>query len=238
MDNLEGKLNHIEDWKQERARVKPYIDIAVEFHNKARIEAHWKNYEHAAYLYREAIQNYKNAVSQNPKYYLQDLLDRIDHVIGEYIYNTFNLKSYGDKLKNEPGIRDFVNFINNLKEEEKKYINSYDIAMAYLHIADQYLEDSNLDRAYEFYIKVIDCHCGRSFVERDAYLKMSKILFMQGRYKEALVYFVSVLSFDRDNPEVISCIVQCLERLGIVEHKEKFLTATPNEAKKLIMEVL
>ncbi|MFH1854366.1 MAG: hypothetical protein ABH815_03530 [Candidatus Omnitrophota bacterium] len=238
IDNIEEKLNHINEWNLERSKVKPYIDIAVEFHNKARAETHWKNYEHAAHLYREAIQNYRNAVSQNPKYYLHDLLDRIDRVIGEYIYNIFNLKSCGDNLKNERGIRDFVNFIDSLKDEERVYIEPYDIAMAYMRIADLYLEDGNLDMAYGFYKRIIDCDCGRPFVEHDTYLKMAKILFIQGKLKEALVDFVSLLSFDRKNPEVISYIGQCLERLGIAEYKDRFLAATPNEAKKLIMEVL
>lgn len=238
MDNLEEKLNHIEEWNQERSRVKPYIDIAVEFHNKARAEAHWKNYEHAARLYREAIQNYRNAVSQNPRYYLHDLLERIDRVIGEYIYNTFNLKTHGDKLKDERGIRDFENFIENLKEEERKYIEPYDIAMAYMRVGDQYSGEGNPERAYVFYKKIIDCDCGRPFVEHDTYRKMAKILFTQARYKEALVDFVSLLSFDRENREAISYIVQCLDKLGIAEHKKKFLAAKPNEAKKLIMEVL
>jgi len=238
MDNLEEKLNNIEEWNQERSRVKPYIDMAVELHNKARAEAHWKNYKHAADLYKKAIENYRNAVNQNPKYYLQDLLDRIDHVIGEYVYNAFNIKTYGDRLKDEGGILDFVNFIDNLKEEEKGYIGSYDVATAYMRIADQYLGDKNLDRAYEFYKRIIDCDCGRPFVERETYLKMAKILFEQARFKEALVDFVGLLSFDRENKEAIIYITQCLQRLGIAQHKEKFLKATPNEARKLIMEVL
>ena len=238
MDNIEEKLNHIEEWNQERSRVKPYIDIAVEFHNKARAEAYWKNYEHAESLYRKAIQNYRNAVSQHPKYYLYDLLDRIDRVIGEHIYNTFNLKTYGDKLKDERGIRDFEDFVDNLKDEEKKYIEPYDIAMAYMRISDQYYEEENLNRAYEFYKKIIDCNCGRSFVERDAYRKMAKILFAQARFKEALIDFVSLLSYDREDSEIVSYIVRCLDKLGISEHKRKFLAAKPNEAKKLIMEVL
>lgn len=238
MDNIEEKLNHIEEWNQERLRVKPYIDMAVELHNKARAEARWKNYEHAAHLYREAIESYRNAVKQNPKYYLQDLLDRIDHVVGEHIYNTFNLKTHKDNLENERGINDFVNFIDNLKDEEKKYIDSYDIAMAYMRIADLYSDEGSLDRAYGFYKRIIDCGCGRGFVERDTYFKMARILFTQAKFKEALVDFVTLLSFDRENKEVIYYILQCLERLGIAEHKKKFLTASPNGARKLIMEVL
>ena len=50
--------------------------------------------------------------------------------------------------------------------------------------------------------------------------------------------FVSVLSFDRGDKEIISHIEDCLKKLGIAGHKNKFLKATPNEAKKLIMEVL
>ena len=65
------------------------------------------------------------------------------------------------------------------------------------------------------------------------------ITFEQARFKEAVVTFVAVLSFDRDNKEVISCISDCLNRLGIApKYKEKFLVATPKEATKLIMEVL
>jgi tetratricopeptide (TPR) repeat protein len=238
MDNIEDKLNHIEEWNKERSRVKPYIDIAVEFHNKARAEARWKNYEQAARLYREAIENYRHAVKQNPKYYLQDLLDRIDHVIGEHIYNTFNLKIQGDNLKNERGINNFVEFIDKLKDEEKRYIDPYDIAMAYMRIGDMYSGEGNPDRAYVFYSRIIDCDCGRSFVDHDTYIKMARILFTQGKFKEALIDFVTVLSFDRENKEAVSAILQCLDRLGIAEHKKKFLGASPNEAKKLIMEVL
>jgi tetratricopeptide (TPR) repeat protein len=238
MDNIEDKLNHIEEWNQERSRVKPYIDIAVEFHNKARAEARWKNYEHAARLYREAIENYRHAVKQNPKYYLQDLLDRIDHVIAEYIYNTFNLKIHGDNLKSERGIDDFVEFIDKLKDEEKRYIDPYDIAMAYMRIGDMYSGEGDPDRAYVFYKRIIDCDCGRNFVEHDTYIKMARILFTQGKFKEALIDFVTILSFDRENKEAGFYILQCLDRLGIAEHRKKFLSASPNEARKLIMEVL
>ena len=237
-NNLEEKLRNLEEWNNERARVKPFIDIAVDYHNGARIEARWKNYEAAIHFYREAIENYREAVAQNPKYYLQDLTDRIDHVIEEYINNTFNLKKSGDNLKNEVGIREFVNFIDNLKDEERKYIDIYDITVTYLDIADFYYEDRNFDRALEFYGTVINARCGRSFINRDAYFKTGKILFEQSRFKEALVSFVSVLSFDKGNREAISCMERCLEKLGVMKHRDKFLTATPNEAKKLIMEVL
>ena len=96
----------------------------------------------------------------------------------------------------------------------------------------------DLKKALEFYKKVIDADCDRPFINRDAYFKMARILFEQARFKEALVSFVSVLSFDRDDKEIISHIEDCLKRLGIMEHRDKFLRATPNEARKLIMEVL
>lgn len=238
MDNIDEKLRNLEEWNNERARIKPFIDIAVDYHNRARTEVRWKNYEQAANFYREAIRNYKSAVSQNPKYYLQDLLERIDRVIGEYINNTFNLKTSGYRLKTESGIRDFVNFIDNLKHEEKRYVDPYDIAQAYLRIADFYYEENNLEDAHEFYNRVIDTNCGRSFVNRDAHFRIGKIQFDQMRFKEALVSFVSVLSFDSSNKEALRCLEDCLKRLGILEYKTKFLNITPNEAKKLIMEVL
>ncbi|MFC1667320.1 tetratricopeptide repeat protein [Candidatus Omnitrophota bacterium] len=239
MDNIEEKLRNLEEWNSERARVKPFIDIAVESHNRARTEARWKNYEQAAQFYREAIQNYKNAVSKNPKYYLQDLLERIDHVIEEYLNNSFNLKTSGDKLKIESGIRDFVNFIDNLKSDEKKYIDPYDIARVCLRIADSYYyEQKKPKRALEFYNRVVDTGCNRPFVERDAYLKMSRILFDEARFKEALVSCVAILSFDRGDKEAVDRLKHCLSRLGILQYESKFLRATPKEAKKIIMEVL
>jgi len=237
-DNVERKLGNLEEWNNERAKVKPFIDIAVDYHNRARLEARWKNYEAAGHFYREAIENYRNAVAQNPKYYLQDLLDRIDHVIEEYINNTFNLKRSGNNLKNETGIHGFINFVNSLKEEERNYIDPYDITLAYLDIADFYYEDRHFDRALEFYEIVLDANCDRPFVNRNAYFKIGKILFKQSRFKEALVSFVSMLSFDKTNKDAIDWLERCLEKLGILEYKDRFLTATPSKAKKLIMEVL
>lgn len=238
MENIEDKLKNLEEWNNERKRVKPFIDTAVDYHHKARIEAHWKNYKEAAELYREAIRNYKEAVIQNPKYYLQDLLERIDHVIEEHINNAFNLKTSGDTLKNEEGIAEFINFIGNLEHEEKKYIDPYDIAQAYIRIGDFYYEEKNLNKAAEFYNRVIDIQCDRPFINREVYFNIGKIYFEQLRFKEALVSFVSVLSYDRGNKEVIGRLEECLVKLGIREHKDKFLAASPNDAKKLIMEVL
>ena len=238
MENIEDKLKNLEEWNNERKRVKPFIDTAVDYHHKARIEAHWKNYKEAAELYREAIRNYKEAVIQNPKYYLQDLLERIDHVIEEHINNAFNLKTSGDTLKNEEGIAEFINFIGNLEHEEKKYIDPYDIAQAYIRIGDFYYEEKNLNKAAEFYNRVIDIRCDRPFINREVYFNIGKIYFEQLRFKEALVSFVSVLSYDRGNKEVIGRLEECLVKLGIREHKDKFLAASPNDAKKLIMEVL
>ena len=109
----------------------------------------------------------------------------------------------------------------------------------YFGIADLYYEEKNLERAYKFYNKVIDTGCNRPFINRDSYFKMARILFEQQRFKEALVNFVAVLSFDRGNKEVVSYLEDCLKRLGIAaRHKHKFLAATPREVTKLIMEVL
>lgn len=237
-DDIEQKLKNLEEWNAERARVKPFIDTAVEYHNNARREAHWKNYEKASWFYKEAIKNYKSAVGLNPKYYLQDMLERIDSVIEEYINNLFNLKISEDRLKTEKGIKEFVEFIDNLNPEERRYLDSYDIARSYLHIADMYYEEGNLDGGHEFYNKVLDVQCNRTFVNKNAYFKNGKILFKKKRFKEALVSFVSSLSFDRNDVDSVSYIDRCLKELKIVEHRSKFLSSTPNEAKKLIMEVL
>ena len=237
-DNIEQKLKNLEEWNRERERVKPIIDAAVDFHNKARAEVHWKNYEAAANCYRDAIKNYKSALSLNPRYYLQDLLERIDHVIEEHVNNTFNLKTSDDRLETKNGIADFTDFIENLTLEEKKYIDPYDIAQAFFRIADLFYAEGDFKNAYEFYNKVVEVNCDRPFVNRDAYFNAARILFDQNRYKEALVSFVSVLSFDRENKEIIAYIDDCLKRLGISKHMNKFLVATPKEARKLIMEVL
>lgn len=238
MGDIEEKLKHLEEWNDERARVKPFIDGAVDCHNRARMEARWNNYEQAAYLYKEAIAGYKNAVSQNPKYYLQDLLERIDHAIEEYINNTFNLKISGNRLKDEKGIDTFVDFIDNLKPEEKRYMESYDVAQACLRAADFYYLNKKLKKASEFYNRVINAHCGRPFIDRDAYFKIGKVFFEETKFKEALVSFVSVLSFNRSDNEAVSYIEDCLERLGILKYRSKFIKASPHEATKLIMEVL
>ncbi len=238
MDSIEEKLRHLEEWNDERARVKPFIDIAVDYHQRARMEALLKNYGQAVRFYKEAIQNYRNAVGQNPRYYLQDLLERIDHVIEEHVNNSFNLRISGDRLRKEDGIHEFVNFIDGLDVEKKRYIDNYDIARAYLEIADFYNEGRKSKKALEFYDRTLDARCGRSFIEREAHFKMGGILFEQMRFKEALLSFVSVLSFDRMDQEVISHIEDCLERLSISEYRDRFIKATPNEAAKLIMEVL
>ena len=238
-NNIEEKIKNLEEWNNERSRVKPFIDAALEHHNRARVEARWRNYEKAAHFYREAIENYRKALSENPKYYLQDLLDRIDYVIEEHVNNVFNLKTSGNTLKDESSICEFVDFIDNLKAEEKKYIDIYDIAYAFFRIGDfYYSEKKDLKKAYEFYNRVIEINCNRPFINRDSYFKIGNILFEEKRFKEALVSFVSVLSFDRGNKEIIRSVEDCLQKLGILEHRKKFLTTTPNKARKLIMEVL
>lgn len=238
-DNIEDKIRNIEEWNKEREKVKPLIERAVDYHNKAREEARRRNYEEASGLYREAIRHYRSAIELKPRFYLHDLLERIDRVVGEHINNTFDLKTAGDLLKTETGIREFTDFVNRLKFDEKRYIDAYNIAHAYSRIASMYYEEKDLERAYEFYNKVIDAGCNRPFVVRDSYFNMARILFDQKRFKEALVSFVAVLSFDRGNKEVIAYIEDCLKRLGIdPKYKEKFLAATPREATKLIMEVL
>lgn len=238
MDNIEEKLRNIEEWNSERAKVKPLLDVAVDCHNKARREVQWKNYESALEYYRGAIKNYKEALALKPKYYLQDIVERIDSVVGEHLNNIFNFKISGDRLKNENGIKDFLEFIDNLDPEEKRYIDSYEIAFAYLKIGDVYNEDSDFNRAVGFYNRAIDVECQRPFVNMDAHFKVGAILFNQKRFKEALISFVSAVSFDRDNEKAIKYIELCLRELKIAEHRNKFLSATPNEAKKLIMEVL
>lgn len=239
MDNdIEEKIKNLEEWNRERERVKPIIDLAVDYHNKARTEARWRNYEKAAELYRDAIGNYKKALSLEPKYYFQDLLDRVEHVVEEYINNVFNLKTSDDRLKTKKGISEFVEFIDGLRDDEKKCLDPYDVAHVFLRIADLYYEERNSNEAYKFYTRVIEVNSDRPFVNRDAHFKIGRILFEQKRFKEALVSFVSALSFDRDNKEYVSNIEDCLKKLGIAEYKKKFIVATPNEARKLIMEVL
>jgi len=238
MDNIEEKIKNLEEWNSERAKVKPFLEEAIDFHNKARREAQWKNYEKAQEFYRKAIENYKNALSLNPKYYLKDILERIDSIIEEHVNNAFNLKVSDDKLKAESGIREFSNFIDNLSPEERRYICPYDIALSFLRIGDLYYEDGDLDKACEFYNKVISAQCQRPFINKGAYFKIGRILFDQKRFKEAIISFVSALSFERDNLETVTYLEACLKELRIVEYKDRFLSISPNEAKKLIMEVL
>jgi len=238
MDNSEEKIRNIEEWHKERGKVKPFIDTAVDYHNRARIEARYRNYQYASELYRHAIENYQEAMKQGPKYYLQDLVDRIDYVIEEYVNNLFNLKISGDSLKHEQGINDFVQFFDGLNNEEKKYIHKHDIAQTYINVSDFYYNKGMFEKAAYFYKMALDVNCGRPFVDREAYYKIAVIHFKENRFKEAVVNFVSVLSFDRENKEVISYIEQCLQRLGISQYKDRFLAAGPNDAKKLIMEVM
>lgn len=144
----------------------------------------------------------------------------------------------GDNLKSKNGIRAFRDFIDNLKLEEKKCLNPYDIAQAFLRIADLHAEEDNLDEAYEFYNKVIEVNCDRPFIDREAYFNAGKVLFQKARFKEALVSFVWALRFNPKDKDVIACLDDCLKKLHIYEYREEFLKATPKEAKKLIMEVL
>lgn len=238
IDNIEEKIKNLEEWNSERANIKPILEVAVDYHNKARREAYWKNYEKASEFYKQAIENYRSALKLNPKYYLQDIIERVDSVIGEHMGNMFNIRISGDRLKTDQGVREFVEFIENLSSEEKKYIDQYEIALSYFKIGDIYFEEGVFDKAYDFFNKVAILQCDRPFLNRDAYFKMGQILFNKKRFKEALVSFVSVLSFDRDNAEAVNNLDRCLKELKIFEHRFKFLSATPNEAKKLIMEVL
>ena len=238
IDNIEQKIKNLEEWNNERANIKSILETAVDYHNKARREAYWRNYEKASEFFKQAIENYKSALKLNPKYYLQDIIERVDSVIGEHMNNIFNLKISGDRLRTEQGVREYVEFIENLNPEEKQYINQYEIALSYFKIGSIYFEDGSFDRAYEFFNKAASLQCNRPFLNRDTYFKIGQILFNKKRFKEALVSFVSVLSFDRDNIDAVNHLDKCLKELKISEHRFKFLSATPNEAKKLIMEVL
>lgn len=237
-NKIDEKIKNIEDWNKERARIKPVLDIAVDYHNKARREKYWKNFEKASEFYIKAIENYRNALKLDPRYYLQDIVDRVDSVIEEHVNNTFDLKTSGDRLKTEQGVKEFMEFMEGLSFEESRYIDRYEIALSYFKIASVYFEDRSFEKAYEFFNKVVSLECNRPFLNRDAYFKIGEILFNQKRFKEALESFVSMLSFDRANQEAVSHIDKCLKQLKISEHRIKFLSATPNEAKKLIMEVL
>lgn len=238
MNNIDEKIKNIEEWNRERARIKPVLDIAVDYHNKARREKYWKNFEKAVEFYIKAIENYRSALKLNPRYYLQDIVDRVDSVIEEHVNNMFNLKISGDRLKTGQGVKEFMEFVEGLSAEEKKYIDLYEIALSYFKIANMYFEEGDFEKAYEFFNKVVGLECNRPFLNRDAYFKIGEILFNKKRFKEALESFVSMLSFDRANSEAVSHIDKCLKQLKISEHRIKFLSATPIEAKKLIMEVL
>jgi len=236
--NIEEKIKNLEEWNSERARIKPVLQIAVDYHNKARREKYWKNFEKASEFYIHAIENYRSALKLNPRYYLQDIVERVDSVIEEHVNNMFNLKICGDRLKTKQGVKDFIEFMEGLNPEEKKYVDQYEIALSYFKIADIYFGDGDFDKAYEFFNKAADMGCNRPFLNRDTYLKIGEILFNKKRYKEALVSFVSALSFDRGSADAACYLDKCLKELKIFEHRFKFLSATPNEAKKLIMEVL
>jgi tetratricopeptide (TPR) repeat protein len=236
--DIEEKIKNLEEWNSERDRIKPILGIAVDFHNKARREAYWKNHEKASEFFKLAIENYRNALKMKPKYYLQDIIERVDSVIEEHVNNMFSLKVDRDRLKTEEGVKEFVGFMEGLKSDERKYIDQYEIAMSYFKIAEMYFEDGDFDRAYEFYSSAINLQHNRPFLSRDAYFKISEILFYKKKFKEALVGIVSVLSFDRGNAGAVDLLDKCLKELKISEHRFKFLSATPNEAKKLIMEVL
>ena len=117
-NNIEEKIKNLEEWNDERARIKPVLDSAVDYHNKARREAYWKNYEKATEFFKQAIENYKSALKLNPKYYLQDVVERVDSVIEEHMNNAFNMKVTGNRLKTEQGIKEFTEFVENLQPEE------------------------------------------------------------------------------------------------------------------------
>ncbi len=238
IDNIEEKLKNIEDWNEERASIKPILETAIDCHNKARREANWKNYEKASEFFKQAIENYRNALKLNPKYYLQDVVERVDSVIDEHINNMFNFKGSSGGLRTESGVKDFMEFMQGLSADEKKYIDRHELAVRYFKIADRYFQDGDFDRAYEFFNKLVDIQSNRPFLNRDAYLRIGEILCSKRKFKEALISFVSVLSFDRGNKDAVANLDRCLKELKIFEHRLRFLSATPNEAKKLIMEVL
>gem|GEM_PF-1123246 len=238
INNIEQKIKNLAEWNNERANIKPILESAVDYHNKARREVYWKNYENASKFFKQAIEYYRSALKLNPKYYLQDIIERVDFVIGEYMNSMFNFKISDDRLKTEQGAKEFVEFVENLSPEEEKYIDLYDMALGYFKIGNIYNEDGNFDKAYEFFNRAVNIQCDRPFLNRDAYFKMGQILLNKKRFKEALTSFISVLSFDKGNAEAVNYLDRCLKELKISEHRFKFLSMTPNEAKKLIMEVL
>jgi tetratricopeptide (TPR) repeat protein len=237
-NNIEEKIRNFKEWNDEHARIKPVLEIAVDYHNKARREKYWKNFERASDFYIQAIENYRNALKLSPRYYLQDIIERVDSVIEEHVNNIFNFKISGDRLKTEQGVKEFIGFIEGLDPEGRKCIDQYEIAISYFKIGDVYFEDGNFDSAYDFFNKAANMGCSRPFLNRDIYFKIGQILFNKKRFKESLVSFVSVLSFDRGNADAVCYLDKCLKELKIFEHRFRFLSATPNEAKKLIMEVL
>ena len=127
VNNIEEKIKNLEEWNSERARIKPILEIAVDYHNKARREKYWKNFEKASEFYIQAIENYRSTLKLNPRYYLQDIVERVDSVIEEYVNNTFDIKVSGGRLKTEQGVREFIEFVEGLNCEEKKYIDQYEI---------------------------------------------------------------------------------------------------------------
>lgn len=237
-NNIEEKIKNLKEWNEERARIKPVLEKAVESHNLARREAQWKNHERAVEFYKDAIENYKKTLDLNPKYYLRDILERIDSVIEEHLNNIFNIKAIGTRLKGEKGIKEFVEFVESLKPEEKKYIDLYEIVLVYMAIAEQYNEVKELEKAYEFYKKATELKCTRPFINKEAYIRAGRILFNKRRFKEALISFIEVLAYDRKNSEAAVYIDKCLAELKIFEYRDNFLQLTPVAAKKLIMEVL
>ncbi|MCX5687098.1 MAG: tetratricopeptide repeat protein [Candidatus Omnitrophica bacterium] len=238
INNIEQNIKNIEEWNNEHANIKPILEVAVDYHNKARREACWKNYEKASEFFKKAIENYRSALKLNPKYYLQDIIERVDFVIGEYLNSMFNFKISDDRLRTKQGAKEFVEFVENLSPEEDKYIDRYDMALGYFKIGNICNEDGDFDKAYELFNRAVNLQCDRPFLNRDAYFKMGQILLNRKRFKEALMSFISVLSFDKGNMEAVNRIDICLKELKISEHRFKFLSMTPNEAKKLIMEVL
>ena len=55
INNIEEKLKNIEEWNKERSEIKPILEAAIEYHNKARREAYWKNYENASEFFKWLI---------------------------------------------------------------------------------------------------------------------------------------------------------------------------------------
>jgi len=62
INNIEEKIKNLEEWNSERAKIKPILEIAVDYHNKARRERCWKNFEKASEFYVQAIENYRSTL--------------------------------------------------------------------------------------------------------------------------------------------------------------------------------